>query len=161
MAFSRLFAIANPAKGLYVTSQVKESCDRAVIRRLIALELTNDSLLYTLPCQGKLDRSRHAGSLPVRQYAYERHDIILKGVIGRRRAPTMSHVSLSKDHGDNGAHGSAPQKRGPDGEAAYLNFADTSRKGYLFLPETAMTASSFFRTMRSQNTTSFRTCKKS
>jgi len=43
-------------------------------------------LLYTLPCQGKLDRSRHAGSLPVRQYADERHDIVLEGVICRRRA---------------------------------------------------------------------------
>jgi hypothetical protein len=34
----------------------------------------------------------------------------------------------------------APQKRGADGEAAYLNFTYTSRKGYLFLPKTAMTA---------------------
>jgi hypothetical protein len=47
----------------------------------------------------------------------------------------------------------APQKHAGDREMAYLNFADTSRKGYLFLPETAMTASSFLRTMRSQNTT--------
>jgi hypothetical protein len=59
----------------------------AGIRRFIALNLT--LLLYTLPCQGELDGSRHAGSLPVRQDAYERHEIVLKSVIGRRRAPTM------------------------------------------------------------------------
>jgi hypothetical protein len=92
---SRLFAIANPAKGLLPVS--RKDHGNAGIRRLIALELTNDmSLLYTLPCHGKLDRSRHAGSLPVRQYTYERHDIVLEGVIGRRGAPTMSRVSLRK-----------------------------------------------------------------
>ena len=67
-------------------------------------------LFYTLPCQGKLDWFCHAGSLPVRQYAYERHEVVLESVIGRRRASAMPHVSLSNDHGDNGAHGSCATK---------------------------------------------------
>lgn len=62
-------------------------------------------LLYTLSCQGEFNWPRHAGSLPVRQKAHERHEIVLEGVIGRRRAPTMPHVSLNS-HGDNGARGS-------------------------------------------------------
>jgi hypothetical protein len=57
-------------------------------------------LLYTLPCQGELDGFRHAGSLPVRQDAHERHDIVFEGVIGRGRASAVTRVSLSKDHGD-------------------------------------------------------------
>jgi hypothetical protein len=68
------------------------------------------SLLYAFPCQGKLDRTRHAGSLPVRQDAYERHEIVLKGVIGRRRPPAVPRVSLSNDHGNNGACGSCATK---------------------------------------------------
>ena len=158
MAFSRC-SIANPAKGLSFLLQNHWSMAYAGIRTFIAVNLTHVKrpLLYTLPCQGKLDGSRHAGSLPVRQDAYERHKIVLESVIGRRRAPTLG---LSNDHGDNGAHGSLRHKcvRSMDGEVTYLNFADISRNGYLFLPETAMTASSFLRTMRSQNTTSLRTC---
>jgi hypothetical protein len=70
----------------------------------------------------------------------------------------MPRVSLSNDHGVNGAHGSRVTGARVDGEATYLNFADNSRKGYLFLLVTATTASSLLLTIRSQNTTSFRTC---
>ena len=70
--------------------------------------LTNDKyrLLYALPCQGKLDRFRHAGNLPICQDAYERHEIVLKGIIGRRSASAVPRVSLNNDHGVNGAYGS-------------------------------------------------------
>jgi hypothetical protein len=74
--------------------------------------LTNDKyrLLYTLSCQGEFDWLRHARSLPVCQEAYERHEVILEGVIGRCRAPAAPRVSLKNDHGDNGAHGGCATK---------------------------------------------------
>lgn len=67
-------------------------------------------LLYTLLHHGKLDWSCHAGSLPVREDAYERHKIVFKGVIGRRRASEVPRVSFSNNHGDIGARGSRATK---------------------------------------------------
>lgn len=67
-------------------------------------------LLYALPCQGKLDRFRHAGDLPMREDAYERHEVVLKGIISRRRASAVPRVSLDNDHGVNGAYGSYATK---------------------------------------------------
>lgn len=86
---SRLFEIGSPDRNRLLGSLLVSWKVIIDFRRSSEFTISrsmNDKwrLLYALSRYGEIDGVRHAGSLPVRQHAYERHEVVLKGVIGWR-----------------------------------------------------------------------------